>query len=146
MPSVEIERKIDLPIKQVLELIEDVEAYPRFVPGVKDITDLETVAANNVTTMTFRARIRFRIIGGRIKMKAVIDRSTNTASAEMLRGPFNMAKGGMSVAADGKGTRVKVAGEYATPFDRFRKVIEEKSGVLADTMIAATMRYVRETS
>ncbi len=61
---------------------------------------------------------------------------------EVVKGPFNMARGSLAITPSDDVSVVTVTAEYLTPFDGFQKTLEQKLGLLADMVVDSARRHI----
>ena len=141
--KVEIERHLPLSSSQIITLIEEVDDYPLFVPGVKEILSIDRRRGAQSTEINLEARIGFRVVTGKVRVNIVTDRAKRRAVVRMARGPLKKGECVLSFEDMRGGARALVVGEYDTPFAAFQTAIEQKFGSLADTALSAIQQRAR---
>ena len=73
----------------MLDLVGDVDAYPRFVPWITALKTWNThTAANGATVLDAEAQVGFAFLKEKFATRVVRDAAAGTVSVDLLYGPF----------------------------------------------------------
>jgi coenzyme Q-binding protein COQ10 len=82
-------RQLPYPAGALFDLVGDVEAYPRFVPWLSDLsTSNRRLDGGGVTVLDAEARVKFAFLRERFSTRVRLDRPRLAIDVALLSGPF----------------------------------------------------------
>ena len=102
MPDLFFERHTPHLPERMFDLINDLEAYPRFIPNCKAMTVTE-----NGDSVLARMTIKFGPVTQAYTSRVEIDPKARTISAKAVDGPFTYLDSKWTFEPEGEGTRVR---------------------------------------
>lgn len=146
MPTLEFKRTLTLPKHQVFALLEDASVYPQIFTRIQSVSDVveQSGAGGKSTDMT--VTLSFRVISGNVRVNVFTNPDTGAANFKLVKGPFNLARGEMTVIETHQGSEIVGACHYDTSFPGFSDLIQKKFETLLSTLCASLEQYNRKLS
>jgi len=88
MPSEQIRRRLAHDAGHMFDLVADIERYPEFLPGCREIAILGCESGQPPQVMTAEMKIGHRLISERFTCQVVLDRSRLAIDVDFIDGPF----------------------------------------------------------
>ena len=89
MPKRRIVHKVPQTADQMFGLVADVENYPRFLPGCKDLRVLSRREEGGKTLLVADMAVGYKVMTETFRSEVTIDEAEKTIKVHYVRGPFS---------------------------------------------------------
>jgi len=135
MPKLEFDRHVPYSPAQMLQLVGDLESYPRFIPNCRGM-EVKPDRIGSGAARFARMTLSFGPITQAYTSRVVVDPAAETIDAKATDGPFSHLLSHWTFAPDGSGTRIH--------FDIDFKISNPLVAAIAEPAFAAKQREIMD--
>jgi ribosome-associated toxin RatA of RatAB toxin-antitoxin module len=134
MKGLTAERLVAIDLQSAERLVRDVESYPKFVPGLRDLQVASRRKLRSGEEVTVRAFFALRSMSGSFNARLVFSEDGRNVTAELIKGPFELLRCEVGLEKAGANTVVRATANYTTNIEIIDKVIRDKLDLYLDLL------------
>jgi ribosome-associated toxin RatA of RatAB toxin-antitoxin module len=132
MEALSAERSVAIDFEAAKRLFQDVDRYAEVVPGLREVRVTGRRKLRDGEEVSLRAFFATKSISGSFNARIVFANDGEQATAELIKGPFELLRCEVGLRKSGANTIVRASANYATPLEAINRLIEEKLELYLD--------------